>query len=83
MKNAFRTSLLVLSFCWATSLLAQSTSVSGVVADPTGAVIPGVKISIENTANGLKRQEVSDNQGRYTFPQLSPGPYKIAAQASG
>ena len=64
-------------------LFAQSTSISGTVNDPTGAVIPGVKVSVENTATGLKRQEVSDNQGRYSFPQLNPGTYKLSAQAAG
>ena len=64
-------------------LFGQSTSISGVVTDPTGAVIPGARVAVENTATGLKRQELSDNQGRYTFPQLNPGTYKLSAQSAG
>lgn len=84
MKYALRAIALALfSFLWATSLFAQSTSISGTVSDPTGAVIPGAKITVENTATGLKRSDNTDQQGRYSFQQMTPGKYKLVAQATG
>lgn len=56
---------------------------SGTVTDPTGAVIPGARLVIENTATGLKRDDKSDAQGRYGFQQLAPGKYRLTAQATG
>jgi hypothetical protein len=72
-----------LSLFVATSLFGQSTSLSGTVADPTGAVIPGATITIVNTQTGAQREIKSDDQGRYLMPQLAPGTYKLTAKASG
>ena len=66
------------------SLYGQSlASVSGTVTDPTGAVIPGANIQIENVNTGASRETVSDSAGLYTFPQMQPGTYKITAKAQG
>ncbi|MCS7026729.1 MAG: carboxypeptidase-like regulatory domain-containing protein [Bryobacteraceae bacterium] len=76
--------LLWLGLSLVSLLSAQSvTSVSGVVSDPTGAVIPGATISLENTATGAKRETTSDAAGRYLVPQLPPGNYKLVARSSG
>src|ERR1700761_1863710 len=59
------------------------TSVQGRVSDPTGAVIPGVTVTITNTATGASRQVVSDEQGIYQATQLAPGTYNIKAELPG
>ena len=65
-------------------LLGQSlTSVSGVVTNPSGGVIPGAAVAVENTSTGAQRNATSDAAGRYAFLQLQPGPYRIHARASG
>jgi hypothetical protein len=76
-------SALVLMGLCAVGLLAQSSSVSGTVTDPSGAVIPGATIVLESTATGVHREDTSDPQGRYTFSQVAPGAYKIIAKAQG
>ncbi len=66
------------------ALFAQATTqVSGVVTDPTGAVIPNTTINLENLETGLKRTVTSDNNGVYSFLQVIPGQYRIAATATG
>src|ERR1017187_609336 len=72
-----------LSVFTAASLFAQSTSLSGTVADPTGAVIPKATVTVTNTQTGAKRSDASDSQGRYTIPQLPPGTYSLTAQVAG
>ena len=67
----------------AVSLFAQTTSLSGTVADPTGAVIPKAVVSVTNTQTGAKRSDVSDSQGRYTISQLPPGTYSLVGQVTG
>lgn len=64
---------------WTQSL----TSLNGVVSDPSGAVIPNAKVVIQNTDTGAQRETVSDVSGRYQFPQILPGNYKITARSEG
>src|ERR1044071_1388496 len=59
------------------------SSVSGILADASGGVIPGASVKIENFAQGLSRETKSDQEGRYTFPQVPPGIYRVSAQAAG
>ena len=62
---------------------AQSSSLSGVVTDETGGVLPGVEITIVNEANGLQRTVISTDEGLYVFPQLPPGSYTLSAMQPG
>jgi hypothetical protein len=78
--------LLLISLCLlaAASLYGQAvSSLSGTVTDPTGSVIPNASIRIENANLGLNRDAKSDTAGRYSFPQLPPGTYKVTASAAG
>jgi len=82
MSKCLRVSALV--FLLAVSAFGQQlTSVSGTVTDPTGAVIPGAVLSLENLERGGKRETVSDSAGRYAFPQVQPDRYKITGKAQG
>jgi hypothetical protein len=73
----------LLLVCFATVLLAQTSSITGNVVDPTGSVIPNAAISLVNLATGAERTASADAQGRYTVQQLPPGLYKVTAKASG
>jgi hypothetical protein len=76
-------SLFLLLVCAATGLLAQTSSITGNVTDPTGSVIPGATISLINLNTGAERSTVADPQGRYTVTQMAPGLYKVTAKAPG
>ena len=65
------------------ALYGQTTTITGTVMDPTGAVVPAASITITNIATGAQRATVSDSQGRYTISQVVPGSYKVSAKASG
>lgn len=62
---------------------AQTAEIRGAVADATGATLPGVTVSIVNTATGVERALVTDDQGAFRAPALQPGPYKITANLMG
>src|SRR5665213_209561 len=55
----------------------------GTVADPSGAVVPGTKIAIQNTATNVIREVTTDPSGFYTAPNLLPGDYEVTASATG
>ena len=63
----------------ASSALAQTASLRGVVRDETGAVVPGAKVTLSNP--GGARSTTSDEQGVYSFTGLPTGEYKLIAAA--
>ena len=70
--------------CSVSIALAQATSsVTGTVFDPTGAVIPGARIELVNAANQSKRITTSNSDGRYSLPQVAPGTYDVRASSPG
>src|SRR5215475_7126832 len=59
-------------------MLAQSTAqISGTVKDQTGAVLPGVEVTMTQTDTGFKRNAVTDETGSYILPNLPIGPYRF------
>ena len=69
----------------AVSLLAQSTGgrIIGRVADPTGAVLDGVKVTLTNQATGVSRETQSNGNGDYTFVEVVPGIYQASYEHPG
>ena len=58
-------------------------SVTGVVADPSGAIVPNAQIRLVDEAKGFAFTAATDSVGRYTFRQVPPGTYKISVEAQG
>lgn len=61
-------------------VLAQTAILRGTVADSTGAVIPGAKVTA-TARDGSVKTATSDDRGSYSFPGLQPGEYKVSATA--
>lgn len=63
---------------------AQATAVVlGRVADPTGAVVAGVNITMRNQATGLERVAQTDSAGNYQIAALPVGTYRVEVRAAG
>ncbi len=60
-----------------------TSAIVGQVRDTTNAVVPGAAVTITNHETGLKRSAVTDDAGRFNFPQLKPGTYSVRAEAPG
>lgn len=58
-------------------------TISGVVQDMSGAVIPNAQVTLENTETSLVLKTTSDASGVYTFPPSKVGAYRVKATASG
>src|SRR5262249_33500856 len=61
----------------------STSNLTGLISDPTGAAIPGVKVRLENLATHEKREALSGGEGRFTFSQILPGTYDLQAEAQG
>jgi hypothetical protein len=67
-----------------TAAWAQSTAqVSGTVSDPSGAILPGVEVTVTQTGTGLTRSVVTNETGAYLAPSLPVGPYRLEAALPG
>src|SRR5947199_2426001 len=65
---------------WAQATTAQ---INGTVKDQSGAVLPGVEITVTQTATGAKRSAVTNETGDYVLASLPLGPYMLEAGLPG
>jgi hypothetical protein len=84
--RSFRTLLMLVVFLATLSSQGQvaiTGTITGTVADQTGAYIPGATVTIESPAMMQPKSTVSDGGGGFTFPQLPPGTYTLKIGATG
>src|SRR5262249_61054699 len=63
---------------------AQSTAtVQGTVTDTQNAVMPGVTITVHNTATGVERAVVTGSAGEFVAASMPPGHYQLVASLAG
>ena len=64
---------------------AQDTnaSLTGTTTDPSGAAIPGVKLTLTNESTAFKTRFVTNAAGEYNFTNIQPGKYDLEASAIG
>lgn len=60
-----------------------SGSVTGVVTDPSGATVPGAKVTLVDQNKGYTFTATTDSSGRYLVRSVPPGSYKIRVEAKG
>jgi len=60
-----------------------SGSLTGVVSDPSGAVIPGAKVTLTDVGKQVDFPAVTDAEGRYVIRALPPSNYRLRVEASG
>jgi hypothetical protein len=67
------------------SIYGQGTTgrLSGIVADPSGAVVPGAAVNVTNMNTAETRSYQTNNDGVYDFPFLPLGHYKVEASKNG
>jgi hypothetical protein len=71
-------------FCACHAMHGQATgTISGLVSDPGGQVVTGVKIELTNIATSDTRNVSTGADGTYQIPLVNPGVYKIKATANG
>src|SRR5258707_1978237 len=62
---------------------AAGGAIEGTVTDQSGGVLPGVTVSIRNTATGVTRETTTDASGLYRAPLLPIGPYEVTSALAG
>ena len=84
-KRLFHGSIVfVLLFVCAGLVFASATgSIAGNVKDPTGAVVPGVKVTLTNIATNTQFSSISNERGEFQFLQLPPANYSLVVENPG
>ena len=77
--------LVVVSLLFPILLTAQGATgrILGRVADPSGAVLAGVKVTITNQATGVSREGPTNDSGDYSFVNVVPGTYQASFELTG
>ena len=84
MRAAFRCAVLVLSTVLIPSAVLAQASITGIVKDTSGAVLPGVTVEAASPVLIEKtRSAVTDGNGRYQIVDLRPGSYIVTFSLSG
>ncbi len=85
----FATSLcglvLLVVFASSTMLLGQGYfgTVTGMLTDPSGAAVPGVRLTLVDQQKGFAFRVVSNREGGYLFAAVPPGNYRLVAEMNG
>jgi Carboxypeptidase regulatory-like domain len=75
--------LTVLSLVTPARAYAQGGSLSGVVVDTNGGIIPGVNVVVRNNATGTAFDSVTNTEGLFSVPALDPGVYTVTVSLTG
>lgn len=73
----------MLALMLAVGTKAQNATLTGTVADESGAMMPGVEFTVKNTETGIAGSASCDAQGRWNVPSLNPGTYDITSTITG
>jgi hypothetical protein len=86
LRTKFLVGIALLTFT-AANLPAQSlfATLTGVVSDPSGAVVPNATVKLKNEASGSLRDTVTNSDGYFTFASISVGDftYELTVEAKG
>lgn len=86
MKRRIFSAFALISFLALTGVIAfgqVTSSISGTVTDPNGAVVAGATVTVKSAASGVEFKSVTSNQGAYSVPSLGAGKYIVIVAASG
>ena len=86
-KSSFSAFITVLFLSLGLQAYAQSggssTSVTGTVVDPTGAVVANATVEIQNPVSHFQRTTSTDNAGKFTIPNIPFNPYHLTVGGPG
>ncbi|MGB8012953.1 MAG: carboxypeptidase-like regulatory domain-containing protein [Terriglobales bacterium] len=82
-RNLLSVCILFLCACSVAFAQGGRGSISGLVSDPTGAIVSGAKVTALNHATGVALHTVTSDAGLYSFVSLTPGHYLITVSQKG
>ena len=68
---------------WPTMAVGPTGTIVGTVSDPSTAVIPKTQVTVRNQGTNATRQVLTNDDGDFSVPLLSPGVYEVSAEKAG
>lgn len=62
---------------------AETGQIVGTVSDPSGAAVPGAKVTVQSVATGAGRTQNTSDVGTFTFSNLLPDVYEVTVESPG
>lgn len=85
--KVFRILTVILGVCLlAAAAVAQTAAtarISGLVTDANGAVVAGATVKLTDKTTKEERSAVTNDEGRYAFPNITPGTYDLTITQQG
>lgn len=75
--------VLMIAAVWLLPGQSGNATIAGQVTDESGAVVPGVTVTIQNKVTNVRQNTKTTAEGRYSVPGLIPGEYTLSVQAQG
>src|ERR1700735_4008553 len=82
-RTPFFLSILCFLMCAAVALASTTGSITGIVTDASGAVVPNATVTATNEATGVAQSIQTDAAGYYNFPNLEVGNYDLKVEEKG
>jgi hypothetical protein len=60
-----------------------TSTISGLVSDNTGGVVPGANVSIKHNATGVTQESITNSDGSFSFPSMNSGSYTVTVSLQG
>ena len=79
----YRSLASLLLVCSAAFCQTPLATVTGLATDASGAAVAAAKITLTNKDTGVTQTSSTNDSGAYSFPNLPPGVYSLAAEAAG
>src|SRR5438128_3297551 len=61
----------------------EQATITGIVTDESGAVIPNARVAATNVETRVTREAQTNGEGQYRVPYLSPGRYQVTVESQG
>src|SRR5580698_5913639 len=78
-----RIALLIVSLAGSVFCQSERGTITGVVTDSSGAVVPGAKVTVTNPQTNVPLDATTNQTGEYTVPSLEPGVYNVRVDKQG
>ncbi len=82
-RRVLSLSIVLFCACVARAQINSTSSLSGTVADTTGALVPGAAITVQNSETGAKFETITGPNGAFTIPSLPAGRYAANVSLKG
>jgi hypothetical protein len=85
-RRIFVFAVIAVAFVCLSGIAAAQTqfgTITGRVADPNGAVVPGARVTLSNVTNSVKNDTTTDAEGNYLFGNVFAGTYEITVEKEG